>query len=302
MASQAVFVGTSNVIPGTWPEKLSQKMGWTPRNYAVAGMGYTFTGGDSFKVQLQRAAADPAFRNDTVAFVFIADGANDARANSDVSLAAPDTIAYAVTTFPLARVIVLPALWTNSSVDLIPENRAHLMRVVNTLRTAAVTCGAEYIEGSWSWMLDEPNMVKPSEVHFNAAGYDRIVAWVQHYLRGSSTWNDIGWQDVTLAPQYSNPAVSTPKIRVMRTGNTITVNGEFSTPSGILDAYPAFTLPYGLRPARDVPAFFAHLGSVAPKHGIFVRGDHAVRPGAFIAFGGDSITYNALVNESFSAF
>lgn len=296
--TNAVFVGTSNVAaPATWAETLCTRMGWTVRNFAVAGMGYTIGGAtNNFDAQLRRAAADASFANADVGFVFIADGANDARANASVTTAANALYAYAKTTFPNARIIVVPAFWTNSYVDLESENRAHLMRVVYQLKDAATQNGVEYVDGTWTWTLDDSSLILPGEVHYTAAGYLRIADWMGQYFRGSNTWADIGWQDVTFTSPYAAPTAGTPKIRAMRNRHIVTVAGEFRAPSGIANASYPFTLPYGLRPARMVPVFYAQAGSTAPKFG------QIGTDGRFQVFGADTNTNNVNFNTQFSVF
>ena len=299
--TNAVFVGTSNVAaPANWAETVGSRMGWTVRNFAVPGMGYTYGSSTNqhFEGQLRAAAASALFANTDVGFVIIADGANDARGNVNVTTAANAAYAYAKATFTNARIIVVPAFWTNSYVDLTPENRAWLMRVVYQLKVAAAVNQVEYVDGSWSWTLDDPSFILPGEVHYTAAGYLRIADWFTQYLMGGNTWCNTGWQDVTITAPYTTPSGGAPRIRAMREGNMIYVAGAYNPgPSGITNASYPLTLPYGLRPARGFPFFYGQAGSTSPKFGQFDAAD-----GRMQVFGSDTNVNTITLNLSFPAF
>lgn len=273
--TDAVFIGTSNVVTGTWPEKLATKMGWTARNYAVGGMGFTIGNltTERFSAQLTRAVMDPAFNNADVGFVFVCDAGNDARSLADVETAADAVIASAVTNFPNARVIVLPAIWSNNFIDadpagLGPSRRKYLMRVVNQLKKSAARHGAEYVDGSWTWFMDEVStLVKPGEVHMTPAGYDRIVDWMSMFLRGSDTWNNRGWQDQPpgAGSGWVMPTNGDPWLSVMREADQILVRGALKPPStGWGPGATPVVVESGFRPSMNQTLWVAQGGSTAP--------------------------------------
>lgn len=292
----AVFVGTSNVIPNTWPEKLGAEEGWDVHNFAISGMGITFGGSNAFRGQLERAAASNAFANADVDYVFIADGANDARSTVPVLTAARSLLAYARVTFPNARIIVLPALFSASSVDLGNNVRISLSRVMSDLKLAAAENGAEYIDGSWTWHLDDPSLVVANEVHYTPAGYDRVVDWVQMFLRGGDTWNNLPWTDMPIASPYTVPSGGdVTRIRVKREMGEVTFTGAFKPGSGgIMNSDSPVVFPRGTSPRDDVPVIFSKGGQLAPSYCVVKRN------GYLNLFADSGAIYDLLFNTSYS--
>lgn len=290
----AVFVGNSNSLPGTWPEQFCLDQDFECYNHSIDGMGFTFGGSSSYQGQLENAADNSAFANSSVAYVFVCDGANDARSHNPTYNVAKSTLNYARSTFPNARVIVLPGLWSKASVDLDSENNAWLLRVVGELKLAAAETGCEYVDGSWSWHLDNASLIG-SGVHYSASGYALIRRWLDAFLRGQDTWNDLGWTDVTIGSPYTLPSAG--GVRACRIKGVAFLQGEF-TPgaSGLGNTDIPIVLPRGCRPARNTPVAFVQGGSTLFRQATINSA------GNFTIYGSTSDTFNAGVNVSYPVF
>lgn len=192
----AVFVGASNVVSGTWPEALSARFGWTARNFAVGGTGFGHGAPNSFEQQVMQASESSAFANDTVDYVFIAGGGNDIRASYGGTFSA-DThrvnacLDLARASFPNARIIVIPSLWGDKGLH------PNFWRVTNAIADSARARDIEVIWHAWQWLIGFPTHMADT-VHPNELGYDRFVEFISKYLRGEST--SVNWTgDVNLA-------------------------------------------------------------------------------------------------------
>ena len=266
--SIAVFVGTSNVDdrPGSWVAKLCTKRGWTKKNYAVGGMGYNFDTSNSFDKQLDRAIADTSFANTDVRFVFICDGANDARSGLSVFAAAGALVTKAKANFPNARIIILPVLISTYTIDRQKLFLEKTGDIINELRSIALAHGVEMIENSWSWHLDDSSLTLPSEVHYTASGYDRIVYWVQEYLAGRPTVSNRGPSAPTYRSKFAGRDDGTlRRLLAQRDGEQVRASGHFSCTSTAQPGDVICTFPVGMRPNQDsiiVPIFNHSSGSM----------------------------------------
>lgn len=176
MTTRAIFIGASNVVVGTWPEKLSQAEGWVSHNYAKSSTYFDQTD-MSFLIQLQKAIDDPAFANSDVDFVFVAGGGNDIRQYISVAAAAKEFHQKADVAFPNARIISIPAPWNDGGVH------PFLSRVANEMRNGALAYKHEVIWQAWTWLIGHPEWMDGS-VHPNAYGYNQFVKHIRAYLRG----------------------------------------------------------------------------------------------------------------------
>lgn len=89
-------------------------------SYGVNGSRYTLTSSQNFKSQLEDAAADDSFDNDEVSYVIIEGGQNErfeaayGETNTfyiSLTASVKATIEYAMSTFPNAKVVVVPIFW-----------------------------------------------------------------------------------------------------------------------------------------------------------------------------------------------
>lgn len=178
MTTRAVFIGASNVIVGTWPEKLSKAEGWVSHNYARSSTYFNETD-MSFLIQLQKAIDDPSFSNSEVKYVFVAGGGNDIRSYNSVKYSAWKFHGLADNAFPNARIISIPALWNDNGIH------SFLPQVASEMRLASLGHGHEVIWQAWTWLLGHPEWMD-GVVHPNALGYDQFVKHIRSYLRGDS--------------------------------------------------------------------------------------------------------------------
>ena len=266
--SIAVFVGTSNVDDraGSWVAKRCTARGKKKKNYAVGGMGYNFDTSNSFDKQLDAAIADTSFANSDVRFVFICDGANDARSGLNVLTAAGALVTKAKANFPNARIIILPVLISTYTIDRQKLFLEKTGDIISELRSVALLYGVEMIEHSWSWHLDDPSLILPSEVHYTASGYNRIVYWVQEYLAGRPTVSNRGPSAPIYGSKFAGRDDGTlRRLLAQRDGEQVRASGHFSCTSTAQLGDVICTFPVGMRPNQDsipVPIFNHSSGSM----------------------------------------
>ena len=182
MVQRAVFVGASNVTPGTWPEKLSKAEGWVCHNYAVGGTYIDWPErGNSFIMQLEKAISDPNLPNEEVAFVFMAGGGNDCRALRDVWIGAFNWHHKAQAAFPNARIISIPMLWNTGGIHY------RLTHVADQMRRAAEAWNHEVIWHAWEWLMGMGEQYMADSTHPSDLGYDIFVDMIRKHLRGETT-------------------------------------------------------------------------------------------------------------------
>lgn len=195
----ALFLGDSHTTAaGTtyhWPEQLATAMGgWTVKNYAVAGMGYT-AGPTTYAVQLTNAlAALTTLEKLRVRHIFVASCGNDATAAATTSAfvtAATSLFADLKTNFPLAQIHCIPAFYGSNGTNLGTARRGHLSRLVNALRDVALSAGVAFVDGSWTWTWGRADLMDSGDIHYTPAGKTWLARWVEQYLRGGTTWRDI---------------------------------------------------------------------------------------------------------------
>lgn len=247
--SRMVVIGSSNATVGTWPETLGSQLGLTVHNYAIGGGGFTSAVAGRFDTQVSNAVAGmTAQQRAEVGLFFIADTGNDVRALGAVYTPALGVISSIKTSFPNARIIVLPILWGQAGDNLIAGRMTSVTQRAEELRAACVNTGAEFIDYSWTWHWDDAGWMKPGEVHYTADGYTRVAMFVRKYLRGEPTDCPRGWA----LPWADSSAVdaSTAYIYGRREQNNIVIHGTFTLVSAAAIDRNLFVFPTGLRP-RD---------------------------------------------------
>lgn len=197
---KVVFVGSSNTLPGTWPEKLMNLMGWTTDtgwshvNRAIGGSG--FTDGNWYN-QIEAAYTDiGAAEASNVSYVFFGDSSNDVRSVINPSTyrgLVASALGRARTRFPNARVIIVPLIWPSNQWDYCPDAfngfaylwPSSIANCMERLQYEANANRCEFIEGSWTWMTGHPEFMSAlKDVHPGATGYTEVARWVAAYLRG----------------------------------------------------------------------------------------------------------------------
>lgn len=254
-ATHAIFIGSSNATAGTWPEALCARQGWMPHVYSIGGGAFTQSGPSRFINQLNTAILDTPLP-DEVDYLFICDAGNDIRATAPVQTEASDVFTDAEAAFPNARIIVIPALWGITDHNTIPARMTSVTSRFREIQEAALGTKAEVVPWSWLWHWDNPTWMKPqspteSGVHYTPAGYERIIEFVERYLRGESTDAPIGWGYIFGINAYYVD-INTPWLRVRRNGNDAALHGRL----GLIRASPQDThlgwLPRGTTPLETV--------------------------------------------------
>lgn len=233
--SNVVFIGSSNSMSNGWVTKLSARHGWNERNYANNGGGYTLPS-NSFLQQVQAAAADTQFSNDTVGYVFITDASNDIRGQFNVDAAASSTYSLARSSFPHARIIVVPVIWPSSPQNFAPPATGgyrqtwHDWLHINVERMAlhARRHNIEFIPDTWTWLTGHDEWMRSGEVHPNDAGHQQIADRVDSYIRGSHVTPESRWIPVTYgsSPVAQAPGVAGQRdLSTLRNGWDVTIDG-----------------------------------------------------------------------------
>lgn len=225
----AAFLGSSNSVPGTWVERFCTKMGYTGHNYSVGGGGFGSDGATQFIAQAAVATADNSYDHSLVKFVFIGDISNDVRSNNNITALAPSVFNSLRTTFPNARIIVLPLIWPSSTLNNSYANVSRIMTRLTELTNTALQYNVEIVEESWSWLMDAGAWAAggaDSGAHCNSAGYNRIADFmVRWMLSGDSSYD----RSFTTSNQGG---VTNADVTCVRNGKFVTVSGSFTVPAG----------------------------------------------------------------------
>lgn len=246
----AVFIGSSNSTPGTWVEDFASRMGYVAHNYSIGGGSFTGTGAGRFDAQINAAIADTSYAKSLVKYVFVCDLSNDIRATSDVKADAEIVFAKIKNAYPVARIIVLPAIWGNTAANNNGNVLWSISRRYQELMNASLDFDVEIIKYSWTWLADNNVWMKTGEVHPTAAGYARIADFMCMYMRrGGDISYDQGFKFVT-AKAGIDPNAS--YWTAGRSGDLVTVQGNFK-----VNATQGFDadlgqLDYGLWPMNNV--------------------------------------------------
>lgn len=252
IAPVAVFFGSSNVVTGTWPEQFCTMMGYAVKNYAIGGGSFTGSSTTNYATQISNAAADTSLNKNTVKYVFLADIGNDARSQTTNALfrtAANSVLNSLRSTFPNARIILVPSLWGITAGNVNNQNLVQgairaLTEFEQSLRDYSLTYNMEVVENTHLWHYDSPNWMLPNEVHYTAAGYQRIAQMMRDYMRtGESPVMKVGKTSVT-----SMSGVDASGVLAGRDGNMIEVIGQFNVTTAIAIDGNLFQLPEGVFP------------------------------------------------------
>ena len=284
---RVVVFGSSNASPPAgWVPRLAAKMGAGSRyhNYALGGGGFTSTPDNNFGTQVQNAISgiDTATRA-LVTHVFFVDMLNDIRAQNNVEGNAATIFGNARAGFPNARIILLPVVYNESSLNNVIQMALSCSTRTNEAARAGLQHGVEIMWGTWSWF--HAGSVEAAEtdevgggVHFTTAGYDRVIYYIMRYLNGSDIMRNYGW-----APAYSTNSNNLDPnynyVRVKRVDSTVYVDGSFKVRTELgtdwdLMVLPGFARPYENRQllafdsARALRSLYvSNTGTLYTNHG-----------------------------------
>ena len=255
---RVVFVGSSNTVPGTWPEKFMSLMdwtsgnGWTGTNKAIGGSGFTDS---NWYNQIDAAYTElGATEALNVSYVFFGDSSNDVRSVINLSTyrgLVAAALSRARSRFPNARVIVLPLIWPANQTDYCPDAFtafAHqwpksVAGCMERLKYEAGANRCEFVDNSWTWMTGRPEFMSAlKDVHPNATGYTEVARWMAAYMRGENTTARSQMLDSTIiTPAYYEfpTSASFPALTAYVDGWDVTVSG-FVTSKGATGAASDF--------------------------------------------------------------
>ena len=179
-----------------WPAKFCAAEGTTELNFAVGGRGYT-PSEDDFMTQLQRAKAKVdemgiASRVRRVMIVGSRNDGNSAGLTRDqtyktVRDAADAALAYAVSSFPRADIVVVPLLWSSGLSEHIGASN-RLAAAEATFDAARILPGIHVIDNAWQWLAGRVGVVQDDGAHPNAAGHKIIAGAMRDAVTGYGGW------------------------------------------------------------------------------------------------------------------
>ena len=252
----AVFIGSSNATPEAahWTKDMADHFGWRHWNYAIGGGGFTSSASSSFLAQTNNAINSISESDRRgVGYFFICDMLNDIRANNSVTDQSTPVFRAVRTAFPNARIIVLPVVLNQSSLN----NTVQIANSASSREAEVTFTGLPYdvevIPGSMTWLYNDKNESnatdKPGEVHLTDFGYMNIRMWVQRYIYGGDTWRNMPW---TALYQFNNNDVAHHDynyLNVSRHEKNVTIRGSFqvyhnAVNDAVICNVPGFARPY----------------------------------------------------------
>lgn len=246
----AVFIGSSNAVPGTWVEDFAARMGYVAHNYSIGGGSFTGTGAGRYDNQTATAIADESYDKSLVKYFFICDVGNDMRADNAVDAQALVVFANAQNAYPNARIIVLPAVWGNATMN----NNFTVLRSVSQRYTELVNASLDFdrveiIPNTWSWLTGSTTWMRAGEVHPNVAGYARIADFMSKYMHGAQVEFNQGMK----FPSPKAAIRSETSYWVCgRNRDLATLQGIVTIPSAVGADTELGQLDYGLWPLQSV--------------------------------------------------
>lgn len=191
-----VFVGDSytygnGISDNTkiFPHLVASKLGVTNRNFAQGGSGFFY--GDSIDIdflsQLQNAVDDTSFDNDDVSYVVISGGINDAtqygttgKTYSEIYYALDDILTLAETSFPNARIFLIPMLF---DANILPIDG--YFWYLNLLK-AALGGGhkCKVIKNAYSWLCGKFGLIQSDNIHPGVEGHKLLSSCILDAING----------------------------------------------------------------------------------------------------------------------
>ena len=217
----------------TWPYWLHQLDNSVKvNNFGVSGAGFN-VGNKLFHDQLQNAhntIQDP----DSINYIVIAGGRNDVMDESTAMTRITALCTDAKNWFPNARVIIIPMLWDNSSIQ---EKE---LAKIDAISKAGTRNGADVVIGAWIWGKGMPSYYQTNDIHPNATGAKVMAGYILSALKG------------TYSPRYEHGVYEWrgAKFECVLHDNLVTVNisGDMNT------NYDATNYPPVFSPQKSVNA------------------------------------------------
>lgn len=229
LQTEMVAFGSSQTVSGKFPDIFAGRNNLNLHNYSIGGGGYTWADGvpGKFLEQLKTAIADKTYDKSKVKYVFVCDTGNDTRGLYSILGDALNLMPVLVSTFPVSRIIIIPAMWSRANPNLNHDAMRQVLVNYDELKTAALGWPVEVIPNSWLWHWDSFDWIESNGgVHYTPAGDRRVCYFVEKYLRGEDMSMDTGPIRMGAAP---GRPISAENIFTRREGQNCHMFGRFTS-------------------------------------------------------------------------
>jgi hypothetical protein len=206
----------------SWAVQTAAALGWTLKNYAIAGAGY-IDPNTTYQTEFTAAQQDTTYQHEKVSLVIIGGSrnSNDGYAGK-IKIAATALFNQCKNEYPNARIIAIPLLWDKKTVSDYWRYNA------GEIEQAAIETGIESIPWAWTWNMGISANFDDDNIHPNAKGTAIIKNYILRYLTGTYTGRHEHW----VWRKESNPAAG--MLSVNASGGTISY--AFQMLSGVTSA------------------------------------------------------------------
>lgn len=262
-----VFLGDSYLAPGIpnseyeWlATNLATKLGMTKFNYAYGGAGFARP---SNLIETQQATASAqmtAEEKANTAIVLCMAGCNDLLNVDSENITQQaivnginNYITWAATTYPNAKIIVIPFNWGFS--HLTYQLNRLITNVLNSINSAIHAKGVLFIPGAWLWNLGIAGRFR-NQVHPNEYGYHVIMNYILNALEGSygNIYSTGG--DVTIA--NSNISSESQQFHYNVIDGIVHINGYIRP----VNAQEGIGTQFDAKSANELPAIITPNNSI----------------------------------------
>ena len=193
----------------SWAVQTASALGWTLKNYAIAGAGY-IEPNTTYQNEFTSALQDTTYQHDKVSLVIIGGSRNSNDGYSDtIKIAATALFNQCKNEYPNARIIAIPMLWDKKTVSDYWRYNA------GEIEQAAIETGIESIPWAWTWNMGTSANFDGDNIHPNAKGTTIIKNYILRYLTGTYTGRHEHW----VWRKEGNPAAG--MLSVNASGGTI---------------------------------------------------------------------------------
>lgn len=193
----------------SWAVQTAAALGWTLKNYAIAGAGY-IDPNTTYQTEFTSAQQDTTYQHEKVSLVIIGGSrnSNDGYAGT-IKIAATALFNQCKNEYPNARIIAIPLLWDQKTVSDYWRYNA------GEIEQAAIETGIESIPWAWTWNMGISTNFDNGNIHPNAKGTTIIRNYILRYLTGTYTGRHEHW----VWRKEGNPAAG--MLSVNASGGTI---------------------------------------------------------------------------------
>ena len=193
----------------SWAVQTAAALGWTLKNYAIAGAGY-IDPNTTYQTEFTSAQQDTTYQHEKVSLVIIGGSrnSNDGYAGT-IKIAATTLFNQCKNEYPNARIIAIPLLWDKKTVSDYWRYNA------GEIEQAAIETGIESIPWAWTWNMGISANFDDDNIHPNAKGTTIIKNYILRYLTGTYTGRHEHW----VWRKEGNPAAG--MLSVNASGGTI---------------------------------------------------------------------------------